>query len=129
MRVIIAFSTAAAFLSGCATIIEGTDQWIALAVNAPSATCEAWRDGKFQDSTNQQKDRLKVTKSKNDLEIRCSAPGYEPRTVIVESSVSAAGVASVLAIDFGATDYMTGALNKYPDSVIVNMRPSLPPRP
>lgn len=111
-------------LSGCATIIEGTDQWIAVAVNVPGATCEAWRNGALQDSTTPQKDRLKVTKSKDDLQIKCSAPGFDTKTVAVESSVSAAGMASVLAIDFGATDYMTGALNKYPDAVIVNLSPT-----
>lgn len=74
---------------------------------------------------------LNVGKSRKDLIITCMAQGYDVKTVRIESSTSGWGVAGAVTLDLGITDYMTGALNKYPESISVVLIPigSMPGAP
>ena len=108
-------------LSGCATVLEGTDQSIAVNLKPSTAVCNATRHGESIGSVTAQNSVLHVSKSRHDIHLSCSAPGYQDQTTKIVSSASAGGVASIFLFDFGITDYATGAMNKYPPSVAVSL--------
>lgn len=104
---------------GCASIVEGTSQTILVNMTPDTAQCVATRQGSQVGLVSGSARQLPVSKSRHDLWLRCTAPGYETSDVKVESSASGWGVAGGIAFDLGITDYMTGALNKYPEAVTV----------
>jgi uncharacterized protein YceK len=123
MRLVFANVFVLILLSGCATVLEGTDQSIAVNLQPKTAVCTATRQGETLGSVSARNTILHVSKSRHDIYLTCSAPGYLDQTAKVVSSASAGGVASIFLFDFGITDYATGALNKYPPSVAVSLAP------
>jgi hypothetical protein len=109
-------------LGGCATITEGTSQQIAVVTSAPSASCKGIREGKALFTMPAGDLRATVDKSRHAILLTCMAPGFQTAQLTVESSVSTMGAVGV-GMDFGLTDYATGALNKYPDTVTVILKP------
>jgi hypothetical protein len=106
-------------LGGCASIVEGVDQKIKIAVSPPEATCTAVRKGETIGQTGNGNDVLDVSKSRFALDLTCASDGYVAKTTTVESEPSAWGIVGAIVIDYGVIDYATGALNKYPDEVQV----------
>jgi len=106
-------------LTGCASIVEGTNQTITVNMQPESSQCVATRQGSQVGVVSASARQLPVSKSRHDLWLRCTADGYETSDIKVESSASGWGVAGGVAFDLGITDYMTGALNKYPETVTV----------
>jgi len=106
-------------LVGCATIVEGTSQSILVNLLPQETSCVAFRDGIQIASVSGTNRTMNVQKSRHDIILRCSAPGYQTSDSKVESSASGWGVFGALTLDLGVTDYATGALNKYPNSVTV----------
>lgn len=106
-------------VSGCASIVEGTNQTIMVNMAPDTAQCVATRQGSQIGVVSGSARQLPVSKSRHDLWLRCTASGYETSDIKVESSASGWGVAGGIAFDLGITDYMTGALNKYPETVTV----------
>ncbi|HYC04096.1 MAG TPA: hypothetical protein VED40_12415 [Azospirillaceae bacterium] len=117
------FAAAASLLltSGCASIVEGTSQDLTVNVTPAEAVCTVAQKGKDIGSVTGSKPTINVGKSRHDLAITCNAPGYEVQTARIESSASGWGVAGAVTLDFGLTDYMTGALNKYPEAISIAM--------
>lgn len=113
-------------LAGCATVFEGTEQTIQVNANPKDTTCVAKRQGEIIGSTGGSNQTLHISKSRHDVYMSCSAPGFQEATTKMVSSASTGGVASVFFFDLGITDYATGALNKYPKSVTVNLLPLAP---
>lgn len=107
-------------LSGCASIVEGTDQNIAVQASAPGAQCRAQRQGEPLFALTAPAS-VTVSKSRHGFALECET-GDQVGAVFVDSHVTAMGAAGV-ALDFGLTDYATGALNAYPASVIVLLHP------
>ncbi len=97
-----------------------TTQRLTIATDPPAATCQGERRGAVLFSASRS---AIVSKSRNPIRITCSAPGFEDATMSVDSSVSAMGIAGALTVDFGITDYATGALNKYPETVAITLKP------
>ena len=116
-------SAAVAFLAlaGCATLTEGTSQVLTFNLEPQEAVCVLTRvdDGELG-TVNGDANTVRIGKDKDDIVIRCSAPGYRPKTVRLESHATAAGETGVL-IDFGLTDMMTGAMYAYPPEVTVTL--------
>ena len=108
-------------LSGCATILEGTSQDITVMVNPPEGTCDVTRKGETLGQIAQGSPTVQVSKSRHNIEMKCASQGFKPANVTVRSSVSPGGVASIVFVDFGAVDYVTGALNSYPEKVSVTL--------
>ena len=115
------FAFAASALSGCASIVEGTTQEIFISLTPESAACDGYRDEMIVGSYAPATKSMKVSKSRNDLVIRCKAPGYRDKDVRLVSEASGWGVAGALTLDFGLVDYATGALNKYDASIQIVM--------
>lgn len=128
LSIIAAAALAAISLSGCATLIEGTDQQIVVRPDQASTSCAGTRQDRPIFITFPGHDVVTVSKSRNAIDLTCNAPGFSTGHQTIESSVTAWGVTSMAAVDFGITDYATGALNKYPDAVDVKLVP-LAPKP
>jgi hypothetical protein len=120
-----ALGLASQLLMSCASIVEGTNQTISVNLTPESANCTASRQGSPVGTISAASRNLTVSKSRYDIVLRCSAPDYETADVKVESGASGWGVAGAFTLDFGLTDWATGALNKYPDSVTIalNQKP------
>lgn len=111
-------------LSGCASIVEGTTQDLYVSVTPENASCVANQKGIFAGRYDPMRMAISVPKSRNDLEVRCAAPGYKDKTIRLVSEASAWGVTGALLLDFGIVDYSTGALNKYPGTLVIVMEPN-----
>lgn len=119
IRIAVAAALILSTATGCASIVEGTNQTILVNMQPENSQCVATRQGSQVGVVSASARQLPVSKSRYDLWLRCTADGYETSDIKVESSASGWGVAGGIAFDLGITDYMTGALNKYPESVTV----------
>lgn len=104
-------------LTSCATIVEGTNQSIAVNLVPEETTCVATRQGAQIASVSRTNRTMAVEKSRHDIIMRCSAPGHQPAEIKVVSEAAAWGIVGG-GISAGV-DYASGALNKYPDNVTV----------
>jgi hypothetical protein len=116
-----------AFISGCATITQGTQQAISFRLEPKDTICEVSRvgDGKLG-RISSTSSTLYVGKDKDDILVVCNAPGYEQSTTKVVSGATGAGVTGVL-LDFGITDMITGAMYRYPEDVTISLSPLAKP--
>lgn len=108
-------------LSGCASIVEGTTQELYVSVTPDNANCVANQKGIYAGRYDPKSMTMMIPKSRNPLEVRCAAPGYKDKTIRLVSEASAWGVTGALLLDFGIVDYSTGALNKYPGTLVIVM--------
>lgn len=112
-----------AALSGCATVFEGTSQEISVVTNPPGASCAISRQGMEVGSIASTPATVNIRKSKYDITISCSKPGYQVGQYLNHSGVTAtiaANVAADLLLTGGLSsiiDSADGADNKY-DSVV-----------
>jgi len=117
--------TASTYLAGCATIVQGTSQNIAVTTSVPSY-CAFHRDGKTIATLAQTPGEVTVDKTKDDILLTCAASGYAPASQYLHSGI-ATGVYGNLIVG-GLTgwgiDSATGADNEYPTTVSLNMYPS-----
>jgi hypothetical protein len=112
---------AVVLLSGCASITQGTSQVISFSIDPSEARCSVVnKDGATLGTVSGKSNLLQVSKGTSDLIANCNAEGYENKTTRITSSTQTAGVLGV-AIDFGITDMLTGAMWKYPDHVAIVM--------
>ena len=114
-------------LSSCASITQGTSQTVSFNLEPASTKCTATRDGDGQigtiTSTNSD---LTVSKSKRDIMVKCSAPGFKSSTVRLVSSTQTAGVVGGILLDLGIVDMMTGAMWKYEGTINVALEKEEP---
>ena len=111
---------AAVSLVGCASITKGTSQTIIFNIEPKGTTCVATRDGDGEiGSVSTSNNTLKVSKDKDDIVVKCSAPGYKQKVTRLVSKTETAGVVGGAFIDLGITDMMTGAMWAYPNDVSI----------
>lgn len=122
----------ASALSGCGTITQGISQDIAISSTPPGAQCDLTRpDGTNVGSLAHTPGSLNVRKSKYDLLMTCTLPGYQTASTHL---VSGYGIGTFGNIILGggigwAIDSSTGADNKYPSSADVTFVPVGQPAP
>ncbi len=124
MKIIIFIVSTLLLLSGCASITQGTTQVISFSIDPQEANCSIANNKNASLGTVSGKSNLlQVSKGAGDLVVNCVATGYETSTTRIVSSTQTAGVVGV-AIDFGITDMLTGAMWKYPDhvSIVLNKK-------
>ncbi len=115
-------------LPGCATMMEGTGQSVSVATTPAGATCEMDRAGTKLGMVNPTPGSLRIDKSKNDLDVTCSKPGYQQ----ARTSTSPKFVGTTFGnIVFGgligvAVDAATGANYEYPSEIKVELAPAPP---
>jgi hypothetical protein len=110
-------------LGGCATIVEGTTQNIRVEVVPDTGTCVLTRKGETIGASMPGQRMVSVSKAMDDIRFQCSAPGYENKEDELVSKISPATVASILLLDFGIVDAISGAATKYPDRLTVVLQP------
>ena len=111
-------------LSGCASVIKGTYQPVA--ISSPpvdGANCTFYNsEGTWSGTT---PSVVRVHRTKNDLKIVCKKDGYQEATKVVESHFNGATAGNII-LGGGVgivVDAATGADYSYPESVEVPMTP------
>ena len=108
-------------VTSCASITQGTNQVISFSIDPIDAKCSVVnKDNATIGTVSGKSNLLQVSKGAGDLIASCSADNYEPNTTRIASTTQTAGVLGI-AIDFGITDMLTGAMWKYPDHVAIVM--------
>ena len=110
-------------IAGCATVFEGTDQQILVNVTPENANCSVNRKDIKIASLSGGTNTVTIDKSRNAIFLECTAPGYQTATLKVDSSATGWGVAGCFLFDLCITDYSTGALNDYPESISISLKP------
>ena len=106
--------------TGCATITQGTGQMLMFNLDPKETRCILSRVGDGEiGSVSYSNNTLTVNKDKDDIIVKCNAPGYNQKTMKIVSAASGGGIASIFLIDLGITDLATGAFWKYPDTISV----------
>ena len=106
-------------LIGCASITTGITQVITFTIEPKEARCNVVnKDNETLGTVTGKSNLLQVSKGARDLIVKCSADGYRSKTTTIISSTQTAGVIGI-AIDFGITDMLTGAMWKYPGHISV----------
>lgn len=129
MKSVIGAVTAAALaaigLSGCGTITQGTSQDIAVTSSPSGGHCDLNRDGEHVATLYSTPGRVHVDKTKYDIALTCTKPGYQTASVNLESGYGIGTFGNIIlggAIGWGI-DSATGADNKYPSAVNVQFIP------
>lgn len=129
MKSMIGAATAAALvsvcLSGCGTITQGTSQDITITSNPPGGHCDLNRKGEHVATLDKTPGTVKVDKTKNDILLTCTLPGYQEASVNLESGYGAGTFGNIiLGGGIGwAIDSASGADNKYPSTANVQFVP------
>ncbi len=113
----------------CSTVIEGTDQPIMVTTEPQGASCILWRNGQRVGAVGQTPGTTVISKSKNDITVKCTETGYLETKEIVSSGGSGWSFGNILFGLLGGgigliVDSASGAMNKYPDNIHVNLVPA-----
>ena len=107
---------------GCASITKGTSQTLIFNLEPTEARCTLTRDGDGEiGSVSSRNNTVTVGKDKDDIVVKCNAPGYAQKTLRLVSSAETAGVVGGVFIDLGITDMITGAMWAYPNTTTVSL--------
>jgi hypothetical protein len=128
-KLLLCVAPLAALGSGCASITQGTQQYVSFLLQPQNAYCTVSRDEGELGTVNAHQRGLVITKDKDPLVIECRAPGYFDKVMRVHSSSDGRGVLSFWFLDLGLTDLATGAMWLYPSPVTVTMIPIDTPQP
>lgn len=114
-------------LAGCASITKGTSQTLVFNIDPETARCVLSRDGDGEiGSINVKNNTVTVGKDKDDIIVKCTAPGYKQKVTRLTSSAETAGVVGGVFIDLGITDMITGAMWSYPNTTTITMEKDEP---
>jgi hypothetical protein len=110
-------------LSGCASIIKGTSQQIAI-TTPPTEGANCVLSSKEGNWTVVSPGVAKVSKSKEDIQIRCTKVGWRDATATIPSDFEGWTLGNLIlggVIGLGV-DASTGAINEYPHAFQVPMQ-------
>jgi len=111
-------------LGGCATVVKGTTQEIAVNTTPAGGSCDVSQKGKVVAQTGKHS-KVKVDRSGNSLSVSCKKePEHpQPRTVEISSKFNGATVGNVLlgGLVGIVVDASTGANYSYPEEVMVDL--------
>ncbi len=112
-------------LSGCASILDGTSQQVSINTNPSGADCALYRQSERIATIQNTPGSALIQKSKYNIWIACTKPGYLPASYLNHSGLTGASFGNVLAggLIGVAVDSATGADNKYEGVVNVSMVP------
>ncbi len=122
----------AAAVGGCASMTEGSTQTLTFSTEPSGAVCELNRKGQTLGVVNPTPGQVMVGKSKDPIDVTCRKDGYENVTQAVGPDNSGMGTSGILwsllclicgPISVGV-DASSGAMYKYPESVIFLMPPT-----
>ncbi|HEY1836288.1 MAG: hypothetical protein WBQ17_12550 [Rhizomicrobium sp.] len=111
-------------LSGCASIVKGTSQTIAI-TTPPTSDADCVLSSKEGNWTVRSPGAVTVEKSKEDILVRCMKPGWQDAAATIPSDFQGWTLGNLLiggVIGLGV-DAATGAINEYPHAFQVPMIP------
>ena len=112
------------FITGCASITQGTSQILSFSITPVETTCTVSNESGGQiGAVSGQINMLQVDKDNSDLLVNCNAKGYKQKVTRIKSTTQTAGVIGVT-IDLGITDMLTGAMWKYPEHTTIILEPN-----
>jgi hypothetical protein len=123
-------------LSGCASIVKGTSQSIAI-TTPPTTGANCILSSGQGNWTVTSPGAVTVEKSKEDIQVRCDKPGWQQGVATIPSNFEGWTLGNILlggVIGLGV-DAATGAINEYPHAFQVPMtqasapQPAIPPSP
>jgi hypothetical protein len=114
------------FLASCASIVEGTDQTLAIKTDPTEAECTLTQEGNMVGKIDKTPGVLTLDKSKEDLIVECSKDGHFKEITSVSSSFEGMTFGNII---FGGIigvgiDAASGAMNHYPEEVTVLLTPT-----
>lgn len=114
-------------LSGCATIMEGTSQSVAIATAPAGALCNVDRAGAHLGTVAATPGSLRLDKSKNDLSVSCTKDGYQPASLTQSPKFVGTTFGNIVAggLIGVAVDAASGANYEYPAEVRLDMAPAV----
>lgn len=108
--------------TGCASITKGTSQTLVFELDPQDTRCTLARDGDGEiGSINARNNTVTVGKDKDDILVKCQAPGHAQKTTRLTSSADTAGVVGGVFLDLGITDMVTGAMWQYPNTTTITL--------
>ena len=110
-----------AYLGGCATIVEGSDQILTVSTEPAGAECELRRNGEVIGVVNQTPGSVTVDKSQYEITVSCQLEGYEEAVGTVEPEFEGMTAGNILLggiIGIGV-DAASGAMHEYEPNVTV----------
>ncbi len=116
-------------LSGCASIISGTSQEIAISTTPPGARCTLAREGATIADIAVTPGTAKVSRDSHAISVTCTKDGYLASTQYIDSGFEGSTLSNALTLGLitagiGATiDAADGADNRYADSTVVALVP------
>ncbi len=124
MRILV-IAAASVLLSGCATIVNGSNQSVTVSTDPPGASCKLSRQTETLGAIPMTPGSVQVSKSKNDMVVTCDKPGYQTATVSKSPSFGGATFGNIiLGGGVGAiVDAASGANYTYSSEVHVAMAP------
>jgi len=111
-------------VSGCATVIKGTSQSVAI-TTPPTEGAQCVLPSKEENWQITSPGVATVQKSKEDIQVRCEKPGWQTATATIPSNFQGWTLGNLLiggVIGVGV-DAATGAMNEYPGAFQVPMQP------
>lgn len=118
-----------AVLAGCATIVEGPDQRVAINTSPSGAQCAIERNGELIATAAPTPHSVVIRKTSQPIQITCEKPGFQTRSEIVEPDAAGWSIGNIVFGLIGAPiglliDSTTGALNKYDANITMALWPS-----
>lgn len=110
-------------LSGCASIVSGTNQTLTINTSPEGANCKFMREGRVIGEIASTPGSVVVEKTKHDITVECTKAGYQKVTFINESGSEGATWGNIIAgggIGW-AIDSASGADNKYEEVMNITL--------
>jgi len=118
-------------MPGCATIVNGTSQSVAISTTPPGAHCDVARQGSHIGTVAPTPGSLHLDKSKNNIDVSCTKEGFQSAVVTQSASFGGATFGNILlgGIIGASIDAASGANYSYPDMVHFDLVPVTLPAP
>lgn len=113
-------------LAGCATVVKGSSQSVAVATPPTTgATCTLKNPSSGETWTIVSPGEIKIEKSRHDLQVTCVKDGWQTATATLPSNFQGWTVGNLILGGFIGlgVDAASGAMNEYPNAFQVPMTP------
>lgn len=124
-------AAAAVAMTGCSTIANGKNQAVNFttgAVEGADCLVTGGRDGALREKF-QTPAEVQIRRAKTAIDVECSKAGYQTATRTIESKMEGTTGGNVVLGGFAGlgVDAMTGAMFKYPDTIMIEMEADVNP--
>lgn len=128
---LLSLAAAAIAMTGCSTIANGKNQAVNFSTGSVEGTVclvTGGRDGAVREEF-QTPAKVQIRRAKAAIDIECSKAGYQTASRSIESKMEGSTGGNVIAGGFVGlgVDVMTGAMFKYPDTIMIEMEADVNP--